>query len=265
MNWLWHRWIGWRGWHGTVVRRRYLQWTEWLGLGAWVLCLVGVVTGYQMLLEPLNQRLSSISRETSNIRRQTENLRIERQQLEREAAAFSRAIENWQRFEREQLRDVRIGQLALIDEINALARKRNVKLTDTVAFALTNQNKTPGSGASPAEQKTQLIQSYPAFDVKFGITGGYRDIRRFIQALEQSRQFLLLQLVSFTPGDSPSQASTGESRLMTGEMSAAPDVLTITLSLTAYFRRAPGAPLGGPVAPLPKRPPTALPSATSQP
>ncbi|QUV95935.1 hypothetical protein [Chloracidobacterium aggregatum] len=264
MNRLWRRWIGWRGWHGTVVRRRYLQWPEWLGMAAWVMGLAGVVTGYQMLLEPLNQRLSSISRETSTIRRQTENLRMERQRLEQEAAAFNGAIENWRRFERELLRDARVGQLALIDEINALARKHDVKLTDTVAFLMTEQNKGPAAGAS-REQPNQLVQSYPAFEVKFGITGNYRNIRRFIHALEQSRQFLVLQLLSFTPGERPSPSGGMPSGAMMGGNPAAPDELTISLSLTAYFRSEPGVSLGGPVSAARQPQPTAGPSTKPQP
>ncbi len=247
MNRLWRRWIGWRGWRGTVVRQRYLQWPEWLGMAAWAMCLAGVVTGYQMLIEPLNLRLSSISRETSQLRRQTENLRMERQRLEQEAAAFNGAMENWRRFERELLRDARVGQLALIDEINTLARKYDVKLTDTVSFLMTDQNKGPATGISPREQQNQLVQSYPAFEVKLGITGNYRNIRRFIHALEQSRQFLLLQLLSFTPGERPSSSGGMPSGAMMGGNPATPAELTITLSMTAYFRSEPGAPLGGPV------------------
>jgi len=265
MNWLWRRWVGWRGWRGTVVRQRYLQWPEWLGMAVWVLCLAGVVTGYQMLLEPLNQRLSRISRETSNLRRQTENLRMERQRLEQEAAAFNGAMENWRRFERELLRDARVGQLALIDEINALARKHDVKLTDTVAFLLTDQNKGPAAGASSREPQNQFIQSYPTFEVKLGITGNYRNIRRFIHALEQSRQFLLLQLLSFTPGERPSPSGGMPSGAVMGENPANPNELTIALSLTAYFRSELGAPLGGPVSAARQPQPTAGPSTRPQP
>jgi len=265
MNWLWRRWVGWRGWRGTVVRQRYLQWPEWLGMAVWALCLAGVVTGYQMLLEPLNQRLSRISRETSNLRRQTENLRMERQRLEQEAAAFNGAMENWRRFERELLRDARVGQLALIDEINALARKHDVKLTDTVAFLLTDQNKGPAAGASSREPQNQFIQSYPTFEVKLGITGNYRNIRRFIHALEQSRQFLLLQLLSFTPGERPSPSGGMPSGAVMGENPANPNELTIALSLTAYFRSEPGAPLGGPVSAARQPQPTAGPSTRPQP
>lgn len=265
MNWLWRRWVGWRGWRGTVVRQRYLQWPEWLGMAVWVLCLAGVVTGYQMLLEPLNQRLSRISRETSNLRRQTENLRMERQRLEQEAAAFNGAMENWRRFERELLRDARVGQLALIDEINALARKHDVKLTDTVAFLLTDQNKGPAAGASSREPQNQFIQSYPTFEVKLGITGNYRNIRRFIHALEQSRQFLLLQLLSFTPGERPSPSGGMPSGAVMGENPANPNELTIALSMTAYFRSEPGAPLGGPVSAARQPQPTAGPSTRPQP
>ncbi len=260
MKWLWRRWIGWRGWRGTVVRQRYLQWPEWLGMAAWAMCLAGVVTGYQMLIEPLNLRLSSISRETSQLRRQTENLRMERQRLEQEAAAFNGAMENWRRFERELLRDARVGQLALIDEINTLARKYDVKLTDTVSFLMTDQNKGPATGASPREQQNQLVQSYPAFEVKLGITGNYRNIRRFIHALEQSRQFLLLQLLSFTPGERPSSSGGMPSGAMMGGNPATPAELTITLSMTAYFRSEPGAPLGGPVSAARHLQPTAGPS-----
>jgi len=265
MNRLWRRWIGWRGWYGTVVRQRYLQWPEWLGIAVWVLGLAGVVTGYQMLLEPLNQRLSSISRETSTIRRQTENLRMERQRLEQEAAAFHGAMENWRRFERELLRDARVGQLALIDEINALARKHDVKLTDTVTFLMVDRNKGPAAGIPSREQQNQLAQSYPAFEVKFGITGNYRNIRRFIHALEQSRQFLLLQLLSFTPGEGLSSSGSMPSGAVMGGNPATPGELTITLSMTAYFRSEPGAPLGSPVSAARQPRPTSGPSTKPQP
>ncbi|MFQ3583289.1 MAG: hypothetical protein SNJ49_15490, partial [Chloracidobacterium sp.] len=153
MTWLQRHPLAWLGWHGTVIRRGYFRWIEWAGLLAFVLSLAAVLTGYQTLVAPLSQQLSRISRETSDLRRQTETARMERQRLEREAGAFTEAMENWRRFEREHLRDTRTGQLALIDEINALARKHQVKLTDTIAFALTDQSK-PGSGGASANNRT---------------------------------------------------------------------------------------------------------------
>jgi hypothetical protein len=253
MNRFWQRWIGWRRWRGTVARQRYLRWTEWLGIALWFLCLSGVLMAYQTLLVPLNRRLNSIVRETSNIRRQTENLRLERQRLEQEVAAFQSAMENWQRFERELLRDARPGQLALIDEINALARKYEVKLTDTVTFTMRGQEKNlpsnllSGGRPSSGKERAQPLQSYPAFDVKFGLTGSYRNLRRFIQALEQSRQFLLIQLLSFTPGSNESQASSKSPAFNIEQTPATSGELTVTLSLTAYFRSDSSIPLSKPV------------------
>lgn len=214
----------WLGRHHTVVRGPYLRLPEWLGLAGFGLCMTGALLGYQTFVKPLSGRIGALSRETSELRRQTETTRVERQQVERETAAFAGAMENQRRFERERLRDARRGQLALIDEINALARKHTVKLTDTISFTLTDRNDVDGASSGGG----RAIRSYPALDVKFGVTGSYRNLRSFIQSLEQSRQFLLLQLLSLTPSDAgasgPSPAAAGS------------DELTVTLALTAYFR-----------------------------
>lgn len=219
----------WLGRHHTVVRGPYLRLPEWLGLAGFGLCMTGALLGYQTFVTPLSGRIGALSRETSELRRRTETTRVERQQVERETAAFAGAMENQRRFERERLRDARRGQLALIDEINALARKHTVKLTDTISFALTDRNDADGP---PSGGGGRAIRSYPAFDVKFGVTGSYRNLRRFIQSLEQSRQFLLLQLLSLTPGD----AGASGPAAAVGGGTAGPDELTVTLALTAYFR-----------------------------
>ncbi len=230
MNWLRRHLSAWLGWQDTLVRSHYLRLPEWLGLGILACSLVGAIIGYQTFVLPLNDQIGALALETRELRRQAEKARLERQHIEQETAALSAAVENWRRFERERLRDTRRGQLALIDEINALARKHSVKLTDTISFALTDRQNTapPSSGGNSAR-----IQSYPSFDVKFGITGSYRNIRHFIHALEQSRQFLLLQLLSLNPGDAnlsvPAQPVAEKTLAGSGE-------LTVTLTLTAYFR-----------------------------
>ncbi len=231
--------LAWRWRNGTVTRRSYLRLPEWLGIVFFSLCLAGAILGYNRLVLPLSQRISGISRETSDLRRQAEVARIERQRVEREAAAFAGAMENWLRFERERLRDARIGQLALIDEINALARKHEVKLADTVAFAMTDRD--AGGGAAAGSRPSQDVQSYPALDVRFGISGQYRNIRRFVQSLEQSRQFLLLRLLSFLPSEGEARPGGMVAPETTELPTAAPGETTVTLALTAYFRPDPPA------------------------
>ncbi|MCS7079818.1 MAG: hypothetical protein NZ585_07180 [Chloracidobacterium sp.] len=232
MNQLRHLIRAWLGWHRTVVRSSYLRLPEWLGLSAFVLGLGGLLITYQVLVTPLSSRISALSRETSELRRQTEATRVQRQQVEREAAAFAEAMENWRRFERERLRDLRRGQLDLIDEINALARKHDIKLTDTITFDLSKPNEAVEPASSGG--RSQDNRRYPAFDVKFGVTGPYRNIRRFVQALEQSRQFLILHLLSLAPGGT--DAASAPTKPATGTMGTGSEELTVTLALTAYFR-----------------------------
>ncbi|OYT69834.1 MAG: hypothetical protein CFK52_12810 [Chloracidobacterium sp. CP2_5A] len=237
--------LAWLGWRGTVARSGYLRLPEWLGLVAFFLGLVSAIASYEALVSPLSQRIGDISRETSDIRRQTEAARIERQRIEREAAAFAGAMENWRRFERERLRDARIGQLALIDEINALARRHEVKLTDTVSFAMTGQDKAAPGGSSSGKRD---VQSYPALDVRFGISGPYQNIRRFMQSLEQSRQFLLLQLMSLTPGEIEAKPGGGVGPAAERPATASGET-AVTLALTAYFRNDPPATASGDASP----------------
>ncbi|MFQ3583296.1 MAG: hypothetical protein SNJ49_15525, partial [Chloracidobacterium sp.] len=72
--------------------------------------------------------------------------------------------------------------------------------------------------------------------VKFGIAGSYRNIRRFVHGLEQSRQFILLELLSLTPEGMEIKPGGALDVAATGMPASTSGDIALTLALTAYFR-----------------------------
>ena len=227
---------------GNLKRTSYLRFREWFGILVAVISLVGAYVVYQNIAMPIRDRIRTIENQCQELRNKGEKARRDRNQIELEQKNYVKVIDKLKEFENGNFLDARSGQLALIDEINALSRKNGIQLVDNITFQSKKPieekaGPLPPKTAEPTRSGKTRSLVFPTFTVKFSIAGDYRKLRLFVHDLETSRQFLVLSLLSVSPeGKSKTPGRPGFSAVPS-TVSQNPDDITLDLEMTAYYRQ----------------------------
>jgi hypothetical protein len=132
------------------------------------------------------------------------------------------------KFEEEFLIPAEEAQLAIIREVNRLARENGV-LPSEISFDSIEQKALEGGGVGERGAKSL----FPGLEMSFTVEGSYADVRRFLIALENSRALVIissLDLKSVEPS-----AAGGRARLTSG--AATDQVIALGIKLSVYYQR----------------------------
>jgi len=136
-------------------------------------------------------------------------------------------------FQSNWLRPSREGRIAIIDEINGLVKKNNMLLSSGIEMrSAGGAQAEPEKGGSTKKKEADVLDVFPRAQVQFTVVGQYADLRRFIDEIEHSRQFLVINSIGLTSVE----PKVGRGAKMGGAMSPGPTGVSLTVGLTAYFR-----------------------------
>lgn len=144
------------------------------------------------------------------------------------------ALDSLERFKTGHLKPRRSGEIDLLNELNALAKKSGVQLTS----GIDTTSKTPGQAeedattekkAAKIRKQEEIVNAFPELDARFSVAGEYANLRSFISALEGSRQLIVVKTIGITSqeGKAPGRGQRGQ---------AAASGLVLSIEMTAYFR-----------------------------
>jgi len=146
------------------------------------------------------------------------------------------ALDTLETFKGSHLKPFSSGRIALIKEINALAKKNNVTLTSGIDMGAdlgeqqaevdqTSENKT-----TTRRKKTEdLLNAFPTVAFRFTVFGQYSNVRTFINELEREKQFVVINSVDLTN----QEARTASRRSRGGEGASG---IMLTIEMSAYFQ-----------------------------
>lgn len=143
------------------------------------------------------------------------------------------ALETLERFKTGHLRPLRSGEIELLRDLNALAKKNSVALTSGIDTTpkMPGQTEEDTSGASKApkiRKQAELMNAFPALAVRFSVAGEYANLRGFISELESSKQFLVVKTIGIVSQEGKSTGRGRRAEVMGG--------LVVSIEMTAYFR-----------------------------
>lgn len=146
------------------------------------------------------------------------------------------ALESLETFRGSHLKSFSSGRIALIKEINALAKKNNVTLTSGIDMGA-DMGESGADGEQKAENKTttrrkkadDLLNAFPSVGFRFTVFGQYPNIRTFISELEREKQFLVINSLNLTN----QEAKTASRRARGGEGASG---IMLTIEMSAYFQ-----------------------------
>jgi hypothetical protein len=143
------------------------------------------------------------------------------------------ALASLQSFKSEYLRPLSSGRIALINEVNALAKKHSVALTSGIDMPLEKGTAKADDGDSKRKKRTEeVLNAFPRLDMHFTVFGQYPNLRAFLNDLEHNKQFFVVKTVGLVmQEDKGGEGGGGRHR---GHASGSG--LAMTIEASAYFQ-----------------------------
>lgn len=190
------------------------------------------VTYYWTSLRPEQERLSQLERLLAEQQRDLVPVGALEQSTASPADAAKDALESLERFKTGHLKGIRSGEIQLLNDLNALAKKSSVQLTSGIdtTTRLPGQSEEDTSGGKKSQRQKkpdEILSVFPALATRFSVAGDYANLRSFISALESSKQFLVVKNIAII---SQEGKTTGRNR-----RNEATGGLVLSIEMIAYF------------------------------
>ena len=209
---------------------------EIIGILVALVLLVSVATYYFSSLKPEKDRLIILEAE---LQEQQRNIIANRTQTGTETPTVDTtktALETLEAFKTNYLKPFSSGRIALIKEINALAKKNSVALTSGIDMgsslgesAEAANTATTGKKGIPKRKKgEEMLSAIPSVVFRFSAFGQYPNLRTFINDLEREKQFLVINSINLA-----NQEARFASRRSRGEGASG---VMLTIEMSAYFQ-----------------------------
>jgi hypothetical protein len=210
--------------------------------------LVAVSASYYYLtrIQPLNSELSRLeSRETALVL-QLSKLKKESDKLAEQKANDGKILESLKNFE-DYLKTDKDGQTQIINEISTLGKTYRVSDGDMI-FRPAEPDATTDANGNPTRAALSNISElkiYPVLGIDTTIIGDYQSLRKFLADLERSKQFLIINSLTFQGEADQGEAESVRRPVQTGFPGQGqgqltdPGALPVTLKieLDTYFRK----------------------------
>lgn len=229
-------------------RRSLLALPELLALAAAALLLLAALGAYFLLLRPQRARLEELRAERERLGRQLEDAKTGVKRSENTQASVREILESLQDFEGRHLGVNERGSTGVIEELNRLIRRNNLRISGGLTFTPLEETVPGQEQQQPQPQRTarrmgKIVQSvFPGIGITLTVEGTYAGMRRFIRDVEASRQFIVIDAVELegVTDTAPRNPLVG----VPGEAGAVPQppargtLVSLRLDMAAYFRRA---------------------------
>lgn len=204
------------------------------------LVFVGAVAFYYFSkIQPLQSELTALQEREKEIRSQIDKANSDEAKRQKQASNAEMIMASLKDFDRYLKQDER-GMTEIINEVDALGKKFGVLTGDSTyrvaeAEPLVDENGQPIPQKSGRENDTQKI--YPVLGIDTNIIGEYPNLRKFLYDLERSRQFLVINALTFQ-GESDKvrreAQKSGSQKLQLSSPEAVP--VSLKIEMDTYFQ-----------------------------
>lgn len=223
-----------------AIGRARLSLIEIIALTA-ALVFIGVVTFYYFTkVQPLQSQLDALVERERVAKEKIEKLNTDEQKRQQQASNAEAILASLTTFEIYLKPDER-GMTEIINEIDSLGQKHKV-LTGDSSYRVAEADQPPDqqvdANGQPKQKTNEDKQTiYPALGVDTNLIGEYPNLRRFLGDLERSRQFLIINSLSFQ-GESDKvrrdAQKSGKQKLETSSPDAA--LVSLKVEMDTYFK-----------------------------
>jgi Tfp pilus assembly protein PilO len=232
-------------------RRGAIGLPEFIALTLSALLLLTAVLAYLFLLAPQNSRKQALDAERGDLKRLLQSQQTNIGTTKDTQQRSSEILTSLDRFEVEHLGQVGSGTKTVIEELNRLIIKDDLRISGGVNYTQLQETvpgtedarQRPSTGSEGNAQR--VVQSvFPGIGVTLTVEGAYPNLRRFIRDIEADRQFVVINTVELE-GVTDSNAAQATAPVVASGESPSAQVTTpsrgalvsLRLDMAAYFRR----------------------------
>ena len=221
----------------NAVRRARLSVSEIAFLGAAMIFASGVALFYSYKVLPLGYMVAARQRQIKDLKTQIEKLNTEERKRRDQASNAEKILESLSGFESRLTPDDR-GMTQIINEIDALSSTHKVIAGDSNyrPEAADEPQFDENGNPKPRPNKDKKPKIYPNLGVETTVLGDYSNLRRFLSDLERSRQFLIINSLTFQGGDDKiaRQLAKGGKQIQLSSAESVP--VSLKIELDTYFK-----------------------------
>ena len=220
-----------------AIGRARLSAVEIVFLGAAILFAFAVAIFYSYKVAPLSFTLAARQRQIQDLKARIDELNTKEKKRLDQASNAEKILESLRSFE-SHLPPDGSGMTQIINEIDALSVTHKVVASDSnYRKEDADEPKLDENGnPKPQPNRDKRPKIYPNFAVETTIVGDYPNLRRFLSDLERSKQFLIVNSLSFQGGDDriTRQFSKGGKQIQLSSPEAVP--VSLKIELDTYFQ-----------------------------
>lgn len=171
-----------------------LSYPELISAVAVALFMVFVVTYYFTTLGPAQSEVNDLQKQLDGLKKTEADLMAHIQKpAEAQTDQGKAALESLEDFKSSRLKILKAGRIALINDLNALAKKHSVQLTSGISMNLDPADeKIEDDKKGTGKKGISLAGIFPNLHARFTVAGEYAKLRAFISELEANKQFMTI-------------------------------------------------------------------------
>lgn len=218
--------------------QRMLGSAEIIALAGSALILLLVVVSYLYFLAPAKSRLEALQSERARLQttlRTSQDAVLKEQTTEAVVQKITQSLDD---FENNQLVGANRGRMSLYDSLNTLIRKNGLRNTSGPTYTPL-EPAGPKAGSTGRTTSTKWQSIYPGIAISVTVEGQYPNLRRFIQELEMTKQFVIINSVELerSTETNAAPAAPGDEGTPSGGGTGASALVSLRLEMATYFQR----------------------------
>jgi Tfp pilus assembly protein PilO len=193
-----------------------------------------VLLSYIYFLVPARSRIASLNRDRQQVQTNIQKLSTvvntehgTQQRVDEVAASLNT-------FETEYLLRQDQGRMELYDELNQLIIKNSLRNTSGPTYTTLDPTGTKALSGKSVVTKWQSF--YPGIAVMVTVEGEYQNVRRFIQDVERSKQFVVINQVELQRAQQNNAPTSAEDSAEPSSGTRGSPV-SLQLNMATYFQR----------------------------
>lgn len=227
---------------GGVGRRGFLGLPEIIALAGAALLLLMALAAYFLLLRPARAHLQAQTAERATLETRIGAARGEFSEKRDTQTSVREILTSLQNFEINHLNVSGEGGTRVYEELHALMLRNNLRLSGGASYTQLQETSPEEVGRRQGQRGDgglRVVQSvFPGVGVTLTVEGTYPNLRRFVRAVEASRQFVVINTVELE-GVSDSGRARAAVPSEGGDAGVAQGsrLVSLRLDMAAYFRR----------------------------
>ena len=208
---------------------------EIVAIAASCFALLLVILSYLYLVVPARVRKNAAEADKARVQQNVDKLKTIVRDGQNTEQSVAQLVNGLTHFETVSLVRQDEGRMELYGELNKLIIKNGLKNTSGPAYTPLDPIGTKVTpGGSSVNTKWQSV--YPGIGVVMTIEGSYQNLRHFIQDLERTRQFVIINQVELQRAENSSQIAAEPTTAEAGSGTRG-SLVSLQMNMAMYFQR----------------------------